>query len=412
VAPGTQRHYKAEKLSDQSPGVPVTFVSSDLRKHSNMVRQMIVSCEQWLGTNLDFKDKLVVIPPRDRSGPRSSDRFVFQQSWALCKLMALHEAQGDYVLTFDHHEDVTQIDSEQSPSQIKGFQIKTKQSGNWTIRAFLKQETGEGDPPGLLPSILGKLYTLKLQFPGETTLLQFVSNAPVSAKLKSGPVKAPQKHIDFNDLDEETKTNVCDQLKTELQLTDPPSLTSLLEFHVSDLPLQGHDTHTRGRIVEFLQGLYPDRSFRVVPIYRALLSEIAVRNNNQEPVSTYEDLVKLKSISRSQFDKILATVGVKKPDISWDMVEQRLNSEFAPLPLVQGLRREWETVSINRLSRVDLVQLRLRQAIEKSCSEHSGLPKLIEYIETVYSEINGEATSLGFSEMYTKAFIILSIYES
>jgi Cap4-like dsDNA endonuclease family protein len=56
-----------------------------------------------LADALDFKQRLVDKPPRDRSGPRTSDRFVFQQDWALCRLMSLHGTTQDYVITFDHH---------------------------------------------------------------------------------------------------------------------------------------------------------------------------------------------------------------------------------------------------------------------------------------------------------------------
>ena len=361
---------------------------------------------------MDFKQRLISSPPRDRSGPRSSDRFVYQQSWALCELLTLHESQSDYVVTFDHHEDVSVMNSEENPTEIRGFQIKTKDSGNWTIAAITKQEPGSGEEPSPLPSILGKLYTLKKQFPAETKLLQFVSNAPVSVKLKiDGKTHRDQCHTVFLELDDSVQSEVRENLQKELKLAELPTLESLLEFDVAEVPLRGHDTHTKGRLTEFLEALHPDRPFHIVPIYRALLSEVAVRNNNQEQITSYEDLIRMKSISRRQFEKLLGIVGVSRPELKWETVENRLNAEHAPLALVRGLRREWDAVSLDRLAVANVIQLRLKEIIEKSCSQNAGIPRLVDYLEAVYQEIASEVKSTwAFSPMYIKAAIVMSIY--
>lgn len=88
---------------------------------------------------MDLKTRLIQIAPRDRSGATASDRFIYQQTWALCHLLLLHEANADYVITFDHHEDVSVLDSETDPKQISGFQIKTN-NGNWTVKALQKRK--------------------------------------------------------------------------------------------------------------------------------------------------------------------------------------------------------------------------------------------------------------------------------
>ena len=42
----------------------------------------------------------------DLSGAMASDRFTYQHTWALCHLLELHISGQDYVVIFDHHEDV------------------------------------------------------------------------------------------------------------------------------------------------------------------------------------------------------------------------------------------------------------------------------------------------------------------
>jgi hypothetical protein len=107
---------------------------------------------------VDLKTRLIQIAPRDRSGATASDRFIYQQTWALCHLLLLHEANSDYVITFDHHEDVSVLDSETDPKQISGFQITTSK-GNWTVKALLKREKDKARMLICFPQFWGSFTT-------------------------------------------------------------------------------------------------------------------------------------------------------------------------------------------------------------------------------------------------------------
>jgi hypothetical protein len=131
---------------------------------------------------MSLREQLAQLQPRDSAGALSADRFEYQRNWALCHLLSLHQNENDYVMTFDHHEDVTVLDCEEAPTTIRAFQIKTKQNGNWTIRSLLKQHAGATES---LPSILGKLCSIYQKFPSYVILLQVVSNAPFKLKLAS-----------------------------------------------------------------------------------------------------------------------------------------------------------------------------------------------------------------------------------
>lgn len=361
---------------------------------------------------MDFKQRLVQNLPRDRSGARSSDRFVYQQNWALCRILDLHSSDSDYVLTFDHHEDVTELDSEPNPTAIKGYQVKTKTQGNWTVAALMKREKGEGESAKLLPSIIGKLYTLKAQFPQETNLLQFVSNAYVSVKLNTGKKEYASSLTKFEDLDSATQDGMREELRKELQTTQGPELSSLLEFALSNIPLQDHVTHAKGKLVNFLENLYPGRRFDVGTVHRSLLSEVAVRNNNQDDIQTFEELLRCKSISRERFESLLKIAGVRPTEIDWAGVEGRLNSEGAPFSLVRAMGQEWEGVLLDRVANRDVVRLRLDGVIKDSCRKQIDVPRLLDQIEAVFAEVTPALDSKwGFSEIYLKTRIVMALYE-
>jgi hypothetical protein len=45
--------------------------------------------------------------------------------------LELHQSGNDYVVIFDHHEDVSTLDSEEQPTILIGDQIKTKDPGRF-----------------------------------------------------------------------------------------------------------------------------------------------------------------------------------------------------------------------------------------------------------------------------------------
>jgi len=362
---------------------------------------------------MDLKTRLIEVPPRDLSGANASDRFAYQRTWALCHVMELHASGQDYVVIFDHHEDVSVLDSEDAPGSIKAYQIKTKDSGNFTLQAMLKREAGEGRPPALLPSILGKLYDLKIKFPEDTKLLAVVSNASFSLRLNSDG----KKHTDlqsakFAELHENDQRLICDALMSEHGIADTPTLNELLEFAKSDIPLRGHDTHAKGKLAEFLQQLFPDRKFSIIPLYRALDSEVAIRNNNHDQPTSFEELVRRKALSRRRFIEVLQQAGVSPIRVELQDVVDRLNSEGCRFAVVAELRREWDGAQLGRLEKRDIPHLRLRESVTAAVESRAELPRLTDLMIECYEEVAPKLRKeWSFTPTYVKVFIVLEAYE-
>lgn len=362
---------------------------------------------------MDLKARLINTPPRDLSGANASDRFAYQRTWALCHLLDLHLAKSDYVVIFDHHEDVAVLDTEEHPTSIRGYQVKTKNDGNFTIKALLKREVGDGDPPKPLPSILGKLYDLKIRFPEEVELLAVISNAPFSVKLKSdGKTRRDQNSTKFTDLHEDYQKQILEGLAAELMHDGLITLDGVLEFTRSEIPLRDHHTHARGKLAEFLQTLFPDREFRLFPIFRALLSEVESRNNNSEENSTYEELLRHKALSRRRFTELLDEIGISAARVELQDVSQRLNAEGCPFTFLTAIRGEWDAVQLDRLARRDIPYLRLREAVKLAIQTHMSQPSLMTLIEICYKDVVPNLRrEWDFSEAYVKTCIAQEAYE-
>jgi hypothetical protein len=124
---------------------------------------------------MNLEQNILNLKPREESGSKTARKFTFQKDLSLFLLLTLHEKKEDYVFLFDFHEDLVVLDSSSKPDKMDFFQIKSKDSGNWTISSLTKSEKNK-------LSILGKLYTNKLKFSHNTNSLNFISNAHFSFK--------------------------------------------------------------------------------------------------------------------------------------------------------------------------------------------------------------------------------------
>lgn len=296
---------------------------------------------------MDLRDALVKQKPRERSGSKSSNRFDFQKDWALLKLLELHEHALDYLLVLDYHDDILILDSEMNPSEMDFYQIKTKESGNWTLpRLTTAKKDRDG---GYLLSIAGKMYDCKLKFPTNEVQLNFVSNAIFSLNLEDPSENSKsKKRICLTELQSSEIEKMCKALMSEHKLSTDPDFAAISFLHVTDLTITGHDKYTKGELIEFLERMYPDGKFRPGAIYRTIFDEIKRKTSYEWEVSDYADILKHKAISKREFQKLLDNsigIGTDLDDV-WAMVESRLQIERVPFFILQRLKENWRKTEL------------------------------------------------------------------
>jgi hypothetical protein len=243
--------------------------------------------------------------------------------------------------------------------------------------------------------------------------LQFVSNAPYRIKLKpDGKVNLAINLIRFDDLGDASSKELIEALTAEMLLSKAPTLSNVFELKVSEISLQDHATHTRGKLVDALEQLYPGQTFSIPAIYRALLGEITARNNNSEPIDSFDVLLRKKSLSRSRFSEILKECGISKTIPKWATAEQNLIADQAPFPLIRALEREWDGVLLDRLERRgDIIYVRMRQAIRNAVEESKHHPTLLQIVNDGMTNLKRSA-DWSYTEIYLKTCILVQTYES
>lgn len=300
---------------------------------------------------MNLSDALISIPPRDNSGSLSSNAFDYQKDWAICKLLEEHSKKSDYVFILDFHDDLVMLDSELTPSKIQFYQIKTKNSGTWTISSLLKRGTSRKTQTQL-PSILGKLYDNFIKFPAFTNSLFFISNAPYKVQLSDNSSSKSKLIVCFKNLTKEELEKIKNNLSIELPELDMQKCENLTYLIVSDLSLNDHSTHTLGKLTIFLQEISPGNYDNQL-IYKTLFDEVKRKTNKvDDTFDSLEEMIKKKGISRRQFQEIVdkfLTTKDQPNDNGWQQIENRLNSEKISIAQITSYRNNYRVLVIDKM---------------------------------------------------------------
>ncbi|MCA9111364.1 MAG: DUF4297 domain-containing protein [Planctomycetaceae bacterium] len=364
------------------------------------------------GTQNSLAERLVSVPLRETSGSRSSNRFDFQENWALCHILELHESGNDYVVILDFHDDVVVLDSVTDPSAILFYQIKTKQSGNWKCSDLTYRKKGKSGP---LPSILGKLYSNYALFPDDTAGLKFISNAGLNSKLATGGSSEAVHHIRVEHLDvkeqQKIRTKLIDECGDNVQSACEP----LLSIERTSLSLGDHTNHALGRLTAFLDSQSDLHTQNSAAFYRTLKGEISRLAKSEEDVSEFGDLCKFKAITRERFSELLETVRKEQPEPDWPtMLHQQLISEGRPFADSTGVSVAAGQFVFHRVNPEHVVVVRTYDAVSKHAETldipDSTLWEAIEYVRNACSEDLEDVTSIhGIN--YARALTGVVIYE-
>ncbi|MFD1174528.1 dsDNA nuclease domain-containing protein [Oceanobacillus picturae] len=359
---------------------------------------------------MELKNLVSRQKPRENSGSRSANRFDYQKDWAILKLIELHKSGEDYLLVLDYYDDVIVFDSGEEPENVEFFQVKTGKT-NWTMKRLLSRKKGK---EGKLPSILGKMYACKMQFPDHTLSLNFISNSSLSIDLKDKNKKSTENsEVAFSEICDKKLSEIVDQLKEEHSIVGVPDFVELTFYRKTNLALVEREPFIKGKLGEYLEELDPKGMFRLSLVYNSLFDEVKRKNNYEGDISDFKDLAHKKGISRDAFDSMINQfTRTEKIEEDWTTAEQRFNNEGVPFGVIRRLKKSWDLLKIERL---DLTKTYLQEIIT-NVSEiiklSYGLDENIQYlyrdvIEKAYQEYCRSYSLVPYSEYDIKAIILM-----
>lgn len=279
------------------------------------------------GGTPSFADLLVSVPPRERSGTRASNRFSFQHSWGLGLVLQLHKQSDDYCVLFDIHEDVVALNDSLAPTAADIYQVKSD-AATWTSHSLTFRQKDKVTKVEK-PSILGKLYSTYLKFPGFVRSICFVASAPYSIEMAGEPVCTERESFSTGDLAATVKADISAKLANEHGVSDPPDGFSDTHFIKTSLSVQDHERHTEGIISDFLKD-QGDGTIPPAPFHKAIRSELRRKNDKECSPSTFSELAQLKGLSRTEMQRMLDTVPSERrmTELASTIREQLIKESF------------------------------------------------------------------------------------
>lgn len=361
---------------------------------------------------MEIIKQILTIKPREESGSKTSRKYSFQNNLSLYLLLKNHDKRTDYVYLFDFHDDLVILDSSTNPREIDFYQIKSKDSGNWTLNALTKSEKDK-------LSILGKLYLNRINFPINTHSLNFISNAPFSFKeLKSEEESTKKSVIKASELDKHNLDICLNTIKTEHSISDCDDFETLTSFYVTELSNKDSSTHCLGELTHLIHKLNPENKINSQLAYNQIIGEVSRRTNTtigDKSLSKLDDLIELKGITKKHFLEFLNKAGLyKSVEEEWLEINSQLEASNVGTIELMKYRKAWRDVSMKLINDIDKIPLRnLQKEINAIINEgidagtikdSSNLKSILDYC---YSKINANF----YDEYFVKCLAIRMLYE-
>lgn len=361
---------------------------------------------------MKFEDQIIKLKPREESGSKTARKYIFQNDWSLFLLMRNHDKTDDYVYLFDFHEDLIVLDSNDNPKNIDFYQIKSKDSGNWTVTGLTKSDSGK-------LSILGKLYLNKLNFPNETRSLNFVSNARFSIKdLASKEDSTLKTQIKLSEFDDKNIKTCNDKLNIEHTPNDCSDFKHFTNLKVTKLSNIDSSTHCQGELSNLIHRLNSEHTINPALAYKQISGEIQKRaktTTSDKSLSNLKDLINLKGITKIQFLEFLKSAGLyKSVEEEWIEIQTLLKeNNVGPIELLK-FRKSWRDVSMKLISDVDKIPLmELKNEIENNLNNamNVGVINDNSSIDVIWQACEANLKPTIFDKYFIKCLIIKILYE-
>lgn len=246
----------------------------------------------------------------------------FQRFWALVRMFELME-QGvdDFLLLFESVQDVAELDSETSPTTIRIFQVKKKDSGEWSFNLLTGLPKPDGrkknavvNPKAVQASPIGKLYRSSLAFKHLKSTAYFVSNAGCDLPLAASGTASKLLACCITDLDEAHAKAFSEALASIQDASGATPSLEKLQLWKTTLHPDNPVPLAVGTVATYLTKNYPAHAAQAKALVDALFMQISALGRRIEPATSFEEVRSQRGFSFSDLVKALKDLE-STPDI-------------------------------------------------------------------------------------------------
>lgn len=223
---------------------------------------------------------------KDIAGARTKSRFTYEIAHGVNMIYEEYQKDGDFFIIFDYACDV----EKGKDDKISFYQLKTKDTGNYTIDSLIK-------PGKKTNSILQTLINLKRS--NSVDKLCVVSNARLSGE---GNQVLNSECVCFDDLSNETKDKINSKITWPLGVADFKNLY----FCVSNIILKSADNSLIGLTDKFLNSVFPESYTNPSGFKKSIMNFVREKADYSYETSTLEETIDKKGITRKDVNKLLS----------------------------------------------------------------------------------------------------------
>jgi hypothetical protein len=231
----------------------------------------------------------------------------FQRYWAISRIIELVDLnKPDFLILFESLQDIVEFDSAESPTAARVYQLKAKETGEWSWKALTalpaeprKKRNSEEKttPTPFVESPIGKLASTVAELNTVESEGVFVSNLGCKAEMENGSTAGSIRICKFSELSKRLR----DQIAPELQKLKRPVPMNSLHFHKTELSVEDVDTHVLGKVNTYLMKAAPKHVGQSKSFSDSLFALLSKRGRKTDPPSNFADLVSTRGYSKAQF---------------------------------------------------------------------------------------------------------------
>lgn len=293
--------------------------------------------------------------PREIAGTYTSDKFTYQQEWALDKIIDLFEENKDFALIMEYHEDIVIFNSSNHPEHVDLFQIKTNEKKNEsfvTPSILLKRDKDKNKKPVEGTSYMEKLFYNFSLFNDYHKNIYFISNKPFNFD-GSSLDSEKQNPIFLDNLSEpdfqKFTTQICSICG---KINCKEECKSCIAFEKSALNVETSYEQLFVKLQTFIsryaQVTYSDNK----AIYNTLMSQIKTINDSRDKYScNFKSLIRKYTISKESLKEFLNKISFDQSFTAiWSEIHATLLSEKYKLGEIKRIKSSCQKYILEALN--------------------------------------------------------------
>lgn len=246
-----------------------------------------------------MNDNPLNVVQREKAGPQTFKKYLYQYNWALYRIFEEHEKKNEYVVFIELHEDVVLSNSLNKEKALFEFnQVKTT-SGKYTDNKLLKLKkikTGIGNSVlgSLIDSCSTKPYADKI----ESINLIATNGFSFNSKEKGIHLES----INISDTDEKIIEKIVESINKELSISHFPIN---LNFVIPKLSEANFQESVIGKISTVINKLFPNSTTNSGDIYKLLINELQVKGIVSFDYKDWNELLDKKGLTSNEVENVI-----------------------------------------------------------------------------------------------------------